>query len=964
VSSPHEGKPAEFLWTEAGEDREGWVAEVAPLLPIDRLLSFAVPQELAGRVCVGRRVTVSVGKRRRRVPGFVVGLDRRAWRSNLDRIEEVEESPADLTEHLVALGRGIAEHYACPLGLVLKSMMPEAARRVAPPARPNVARLVRAWPGDGAGVSARGEARGSGEKTAQAEACGSGEETAQAKACGSGEKAAQAEACGSGEETARGEACGSGEEAAQGEACGSGEKTAQAEARGSGEKTAQAEACGSGEETARGEACGSGEETAQGEARGSGEKAARAEARGSGEKTAQAEACGSGEETAQGEARGSGEKAARAEARGSGEKTAQAEACGSGEGTGRFRLTAQRRALLDALSAAGGVLAIRELLSRAGVSRSVLNALVSAGCVRVEAQEPSSSTLPGSRPVREDSSMNTRAARVAADSGAAEVGPTLNADQQAAYEHVLGCLKSGGFSTTLLYGVSGSGKTEVYIRAMQAVVATGRQTMLLVPEILLTTQLVDRLSRRFAALAVVHSGLSDGQRAAMWRGIASGARTVVVGTRSAVFAPCPALGLICVDEEQETSYKNLQAPRFHVRDVALLRAKLLGIPVVLGSATPSLETWYQATRREAYHRVDLPSRIGDIPLPHVQIVDMRDERAERPAVISRALERLVEGALESGEQAIILMNRRGYAHRLSCPRCRTPVLCPHCSVALVVHRYRGEAMCHYCRRRVELPRVCPKMGCGGLLVMFGAGTQRVEEDLASRFPRARVCRADSDTMRRRDDYERTVRDFAAGHFDILLGTQMVAKGLDFPGVSVVGVIDAEIGAYGVDFRSQEFLFQLLTQVAGRAGRSRAGGRVVIQTMMPRTPAIVHAVGHDWEGFAGYELEARARAALPPFRRLTRWVVADEREERARSESAGLASRIEETVATLGRSDADVLGPQPCPIARIRGRYRYELVLRTHTAVAMHEVIGHLKGRGALRCRAERVTIDVDPVSLS
>jgi primosomal protein N' (replication factor Y) len=820
VSSPHEGKPAEFLWTEAGEDREGWVAEVATLLPIDRLLSFAVPRELAGRVCVGRRVTVSVGKRRRRVPGFVVGLDRRAWRSNLDRIEEVEESPADLTEHLVALGRGIAEHYACPLGLVLKSMMPEAARRVAPPARPNVARLVRAWPGDGAGVSAKGEARGSGEEAAQAEACGSGEEAAQAKACG------------------------------------------------------------------------------------------------------------------------------------------------SGEGPGRLRLTAQRRALLDALSAAGGVLAIRELLSRAGVSRSVLNALVSAGCVRVEAQEPSSSTLPGSRPVREDTSTNTRPARVAADSGAAEVGPTLNTDQQAAYEHVLGCLKSGGFSTTLLYGVSGSGKTEVYIRAMQAVVATGRQTMLLVPEILLTTQLVDRLSRRFAALAVVHSGLSDGQRAAMWRGIASGARTVVVGTRSAVFAPCPALGLICVDEEQETSYKNLQAPRFHVRDVALLRAKLLGIPVVLGSATPSLETWYQATRREAYHRVDLPSRIGDIPLPHVQIVDMRDERAERPAVISRALERLVEGALESGEQAIILMNRRGYAHRLSCPRCRTPVLCPHCSVALVVHRYRGEAMCHYCRRRVELPRVCPKMGCGGLLVMFGAGTQRVEEDLASRFPRARVCRADSDTMRRRDDYERTVRDFAAGHFDILLGTQMVAKGLDFPGVSVVGVIDAEIGAYGVDFRSQEFLFQLLTQVAGRAGRSRAGGRVVIQTMMPQTPAIVHAVGHDWEGFAGYELEARARAALPPFRRLTRWVVADEREERARSESAGLASRIEETVATLGRSDADVLGPQPCPIARIRGRYRYELVLRTHTAVAMHEVIGHLKGRGALRCRAERVTIDVDPVSLS
>jgi len=610
------------------------------------------------------------------------------------------------------------------------------------------------------------------------------------------------------------------------------------------------------------------------------------------------------------------------------------------------RISPQRLTLLEFLSKRSDLVSVANLLEETGESAAVLRGMAKAGWVEIVEKEEV-------------------AHEVSFDAPRVEPGFDLNDEQAAALDHIGSAIDAKTFSVTLLFGVSGSGKTEVYVHAIRKVVAAGGQAILLVPEIVLTTQLVQRLASRFEDVAVHHSGLSEVHRSILWRQIACGEKKVIIGTRSAVFAPCQRLGLICVDEEQETSYKNLQAPRFHVRDTAIMRAEQLGIPVVLGSATPSLETWYNCERRSHYTRIDLTERVKSLPMPRVRVVDMQDEWAEqkRQVVFSRTLESGIEAALGRGEQAMLLINRRGFAPSLFCPTCKSRVTCPRCNVSLVLHTASGQAVCHYCQMRVPAPDTCPNVGCGGKLTRGGIGTQRVEEILSQRFPKARVARADSDTMKHRRHYEKIVADFEAGRLDILVGTQMIAKGLDFPSVSLVGVVDADPATLGSDYRAHERLFHLVTQVAGRAGRADASGKVVVQTTMPELPALIHALEHDFESFAKEELIARQQAELPPFCRLARVVLTHARDKTARDEAELLADRIKSAANSLGLAGVEVLGPNPCILSRIRGRYRHDLLIRTPTAAEMHKLNDQLTQDNAYRTKAETVIVDIDPVSM-
>jgi primosomal protein N' (replication factor Y) len=379
-----------------------------------------------------------------------------------------------------------------------------------------------------------------------------------------------------------------------------------------------------------------------------------------------------------------------------------------------------------------------------------------------------------------------------------------------------------------------------------------------------------------------------------------------------------------------------------------------------------VETWYNSEHRPQYRRLILHRRVRDLPMPKVYIVDMRDEFVERKkaVVFSRLMERLLGQTLERGEQALLLMNRRGFAHRLYCPACWSRITCPNCSVGFVAHSATGTSMCHYCRAQIPTPTVCPNVTCGQPLVHTGLGTQRVEEVMDEVFPSARVQRVDSDTMRHRDQYQRIVDDFSARKVDVLIGTQMIAKGLDFPFVSFVGVVMADAGAMAGDFRIQERLFQLITQVAGRAGRADAPGKVVVQTTAPALPALSHALAHDYESFVAEELPARSKVGLPPFRRLARIVLTHAREETVRCEAEALWTRIRDVIEEQSLENADVLGPNPCLLARLRGKYRYDLLLRTANASSLRQLLTDLEESKALRTKADSLIIDVDPVSLT
>ncbi|MGD0382149.1 MAG: primosomal protein N' [Thermoguttaceae bacterium] len=503
----------------------------------------------------------------------------------------------------------------------------------------------------------------------------------------------------------------------------------------------------------------------------------------------------------------------------------------------------------------------------------------------------------------------------------------LNADQHKALSAILEAMNSREHRTILIHGVTGSGKTEVYIQAIQEVIRFGRQAIVLVPEISLTPQTVERFRSRFGEVAVLHSHLSDAERHWHWQRIAEGAVSVVVGARSAIFAPTPHLGLIVLDEEHESSFKQDSAPRYHARDVALVRAKAESVPLVLGSATPSLESWRRAKTGE-YVLVEMPRRVLDRPLPTVGTIDLRVDRTRRAITrgsIGRQLHAAIGKALEAGGQVILLLNRRGFSTHIQCPSCGHVIECPHCDIALTHHRTQEIALCHFCDYQIPSPTVCPKCEFSGIRYS-GLGTQRLEAEVRARFPNVTCLRMDTDTMQGHGSHERALAAFRSGKVRILLGTQMIAKGLDFPNVTLVGVINADTALHLPDFRAAERTFHLVTQVAGRTGRGEKGGHVLVQTFNPEHPAIQAAIRHDYAAFAAGELPIREMLRYPPFSSMIRLVIRGPSEPIAREFANFLARLVKESLQAEGAS-ARVLGPAPAPFARLRGMYRFQIQLQ-------------------------------------
>lgn len=589
---------------------------------------------------------------------------------------------------------------------------------------------------------------------------------------------------------------------------------------------------------------------------------------------------------------------------------------------------------------------LRELTRRLNLgSDSSARTLAKKGWVRVRSVDSSADELEASKSHRER--------------------PEVLGDEQAAAVKVLtAALEAGESRPFLLEGVTGSGKTEVYLRAIEAALALGRGAIVLVPEIALTPQTVGWFRSRFQdGVAVLHSRMTDAQRLDMWTRVRRGEARVVVGARSAIFAPVPDLGVVVVDEEHEPSFKQSTTPRYHARDVALERARLAGAICILGSATPALESWTAARDPEAEVRLEhlvLHRRVSGRPMPRVEVIDMRKERSEAQGgdLFSLALRDGMERALVAGQQVILFQNRRGFAPVLYCPGCKLTVRCPHCDVAMTFHRRIGRIVCHSCCHEDAPPRSCPTCTRPGLRYL-GAGSERIEGALAELLPEARVRRMDSDTMRRREDYTETLEAFGAGEVDILVGTQMIAKGLDFPNVTLVGIVDADAALHLPDFRAAERTFQLIAQVSGRAGRGEHEGRIIVQTRNPEHPAIRCAAQHDYRGFADAECTLRSELAYPPSGRLIRVLFEDEDETRTQAAAITLADAVRTELLAKG---VMLLGPAPAPIALVRGRHRKHILFKARDgeglAAARELLIEHCDAGVRPRC-----TIDVDPVSL-
>lgn len=536
--------------------------------------------------------------------------------------------------------------------------------------------------------------------------------------------------------------------------------------------------------------------------------------------------------------------------------------------------------------------------------------------------------------------------------------PVANPDQARAIEAVVAAIAKGAFAPFLLHGVTGSGKTEVYLRAIESAVALGKQAIVLVPEIALTPQTVRRFKARFPRVAVLHSAMTQADRADAWRSIRRGEADVVIGPRSAVFAPVPRLGLLVLDEEHETSFKQQNAPRYHARDVGLVRAKEAKAVVVLGTATPSLEAWHHA-REGRYALLSLPDRVLGKPLPPVRIVDLRTdgERRSASAVLSRTLSARLKTTLDAGGQAILFLNRRGFSTSVACPRCGYVLRCPLCTVALTYHRGDRMGLCHLCGHEKRPPHACPDCAFPTLRYR-GAGTQTVEEEVRNAFPAARVARMDSDTMTGRSAYEEVLGRFARHEIDVLLGTQMIAKGLHFPAVTLVGVVSADTSLDLPDFRAAERTFGLVAQVAGRAGRGDHAGEVIVQTLHPNDPAIVAAATHDYAAFAEAELASRKEHGYPPFRRLLRTVL------RGRSPSAveARANDLARRLAEAGIEGIEVLGPAAPAIPRIQGFFRRHLLVKGANPPAIRRALEVLRAPPAAAKGVEEQH-DVDPVGM-
>ncbi len=538
--------------------------------------------------------------------------------------------------------------------------------------------------------------------------------------------------------------------------------------------------------------------------------------------------------------------------------------------------------------------------------------------------------------------------------------PSPTSAQSAVLETLLPAVAARSFAPFLLWGATGSGKTEVYLRAAQAALAAGRGVLYLVPEIGLTPLLVARIEARFPGqIAVLHSAIAPRARRKAWEAVRRGAKRFVVGARSAVFAPLPDLGLVVVDEEHDPSYKQEDAPRYNGRDVAVVRARLASVPVVLGSATPSLESFHHA-RSGRYVLLALGGRVEDRPMPEVRLVDMREVYREVGAVtpLSPLLVEALTGCLARGEQALILRNRRGWAAAILCPACGRRLTCRRCSVALTWHKQERRLRCHGCGAGEPLPSACPSCG-GGELRELGEGTERIEDEITKAVPSARVLRMDRDTVRGRGAHERILRQFDAGEIDVLVGTQMIAKGHDFPRVTLVGVLAADHALGLPDFRAGERAFQLLTQVAGRAGRGERPGRVIAQAFDPGHPVLIHAAKQDYVAF--FEREIRYRRALryPPLAALVQIVVAEPRQ----AQSWRIANDVAQALAAASCGRLTITGPGPAPIERLRGLYRMQILVRSAGRRRLVETVSEALIPFEATAARRAIHVDVDPVSL-
>ena len=565
-------------------------------------------------------------------------------------------------------------------------------------------------------------------------------------------------------------------------------------------------------------------------------------------------------------------------------------------------------------------------------------------------------------------------------------------------------------NTFLLHGVTGSGKTEVYLQAIAYALERGQGAIVLVPEISLTPQTVERFKARFSSgplrtlVAVLHSHLSAGERHDEWHKIRQGRARIVIGARSAIFAPIDPLGLIIVDEEHEHSYKQEESPRYHARDVAVVRGQMEGAVVVLGSATPSMESFHNA-RRGKYELLDMPTRVDDQKMPVVRVVDMRAENRKQKGIpiFSTPLKEAITKRLEKKEQTILFLNRRGYSTSLQCPDCGYIAECPNCSVSLTFHRREAKLLCHICGYSAKAPTVCPEKKCGNAAIRYsGLGTEKVEDTLAKLFPHARITRMDSDTLKKKDDFRRILNDFRAGKIDILVGTQMIAKGLHFPNVTLVGIIYADLSLHIPDFRAGERTFQLITQVAGRAGRGDVEGEVFVQAFTPFHPAIQFARRHDFVGFYDQEIEFREQLKYPPVARIALLTLKGRNEEKVRLSAEHLKGELEKLVqqradglepaggappatatldfspipgpttpcqlqtgSTLKNALADLViaGPAPAPLARAETFYRYHIMLRTRGMTKLSRAIAQLQTTLALP-EDVMLAVDIDPVDLA
>ncbi len=652
-------------------------------------------------------------------------------------------------------------------------------------------------------------------------------------------------------------------------------------------------------------------------------------------------------------------------------------------------LTPKQLHVLDTLRRAVEPLSMQELERAAKCSTVPINALKRLGLIRaktVRRQKPETDV-----PVKP----------------ALELDPhQLNPDQQFVLSKIIETVRQRKHETFLLHGVTGSGKTEVYIQAIHEVVRMRKQAIVLVPEISLTPQTVGRFKSRFPDVAVLHSHLTDAERHRQWTEIAEGRVQVVVGARSAIFAPLPRLGLIVIDEEHENSFKQDVAPRYHARDVGRKRAEEESCPLILGSATPSLESWHNAIPRHprvggdldegfqkshahdkkshgeglqteskacslgprlrgddgvcGFHLLPMPRRVKSLALPRVEIVDLREEVKSRSTrgAIHRQLHNAIKTELDAGGQVILLLNRRGFSTQIQCPACGEVVKCENCNVALTHHRTEEIALCHYCDFQIPAPNICPKCRYPGIRY-GGFGTQKLEIEIKSRFPETTVLRMDADTMQGHGAHERALTQFREGKVRILLGTQMIAKGLDFPNVTLVGVINADTALHLPDFRASERTFHLITQVAGRTGRGEKGGRVIVQTFSPDHPAILAAAQHDYKRFVEQELPIRKLLGYPPYTKMIRIVVRGENETKTLEFSNKIAVELKQRTEKL---NTKILGPAPAPLSKLNKYYRFHLHLHAPDGELLRQAVRSasltLKPPDAVQWM-----IDVDPIDM-